>query len=525
MTVPRTTRTTRTARHTVVVDLGFGDAGKGGVVDALCAPGGPAARAGTRVPAVVRFNGGAQAAHTVVLPDGRRHTFAQFGAGTFHGVPTLLSRQVLVDPLALGAEAAALAGRGVVDPLGLVSADAAALLATPWHAAVNRARERARGAGAHGSCGRGIGETVAFAAAHPEAAPRVADAAGSPERLRRRLAVVADWARATIAGLGLPCPPAELPAVADVAAVYGTFARRVAVVDGEALLRRLLAAGPVVFEGAQGVLLDERYGFHPHVTRSTTTPRNALDLLAAAGVDAGDRDLVACWGVTRTYATRHGAGPLVTEDEALAPLLPEPDNGTGRWQGRFRLGYLDLVTLRYAREAAGRVDALAVTHLDRLAALAAAGRLLLAPAWRSPAGDLLERLPVAAEPDLPGQRRLTALVAGCRPVLVPAPADPAELAGLLATELAAPLALTSSGATSRDKAWHPGASVDHHTGSTYVWARTIGDVAWSRVPPMATARWSRACRSTPATGSVGDGSRPRPRSPTSPRSTSRRSPR
>ena len=103
------------SEHVIVADLGYGDAGKGTVVDWLCA---------TRpVHAVIRFNGGAQAAHNVVLPDGRHHTFAQFGSGTLRGVPTHLSRFVVVDPLALSAEAAHLVRLGVPDPFGLLTFD------------------------------------------------------------------------------------------------------------------------------------------------------------------------------------------------------------------------------------------------------------------------------------------------------------------------------------------------------------------------------------------------------------------
>ncbi|WP_280342182.1 adenylosuccinate synthetase, partial [Nocardia neocaledoniensis] len=153
--------------HLVVVDLGFGDAGKGATVDWLCAP-----EADLGVAAVVRFNGGAQAAHNVVA-DGRHHTFAQFGAGTFHGVPTLLSRHMLVEPMALAAESERLAALGVRDPLGLLAIDGRALLTTPIHIAANRAREDARGSSRHGSCGRGIGETAWYALEHE--APTVAD--------------------------------------------------------------------------------------------------------------------------------------------------------------------------------------------------------------------------------------------------------------------------------------------------------------------------------------------------------------
>jgi adenylosuccinate synthase len=124
--------------HIAVVDLGFGDAGKGTVVDWLCA---------TRpVPAVIRFNGGAQAGHNVVTEDGRAHTFAQFGSGSLRGVPTFLSRFMVVDPLALTAEADHLSTLGVPSPYSLLTVDRSALVATPYHRLANQARELARGA-------------------------------------------------------------------------------------------------------------------------------------------------------------------------------------------------------------------------------------------------------------------------------------------------------------------------------------------------------------------------------------------
>jgi adenylosuccinate synthase len=113
--------------HVIVVDLGYGDAGKGTVVDWLCSR-----QEGRPVRMVVRFNGGAQAAHNVVTRDGRHHAFAQFGAGTFaSGVRTHLSRFVLIDPLAVAAEAAHLASLGVAGALDLLTVDRDALLATP----------------------------------------------------------------------------------------------------------------------------------------------------------------------------------------------------------------------------------------------------------------------------------------------------------------------------------------------------------------------------------------------------------
>ena len=136
----------------LVAGLGFGDEGKGSIVDYLVR------RENART--VVRFNGGAQAAHNVVTPEGAHHTFAQFGSGSFAGAETVLSKFVMVNPPALLKEAAALKGKGV-EPQ--VYVDKAALVTTPFHVAVNRIKESRRGSGRHGSCGMGIFETFRFA--------------------------------------------------------------------------------------------------------------------------------------------------------------------------------------------------------------------------------------------------------------------------------------------------------------------------------------------------------------------------
>src|ERR1700683_2709429 len=172
-------------RHRIVCGLGFGDEGKGSVTDYLCSQ-----DSADPAHAVVRFNGGAQAAHNVVTADGRQHTFAQFGAATFPpGVRTYLSRFALVDPLALAGEAAHLASVGVTDALDLVTVDVDALLTTPDHQAANRARELARGGGRHGSCGMGIGETASYALVHPAEAPRAGDCLAPPVVARKLAAL------------------------------------------------------------------------------------------------------------------------------------------------------------------------------------------------------------------------------------------------------------------------------------------------------------------------------------------------
>ncbi|MBM2621589.1 adenylosuccinate synthetase [Actinoplanes sp. LDG1-06] len=392
------------SEHVAVVDLGYGDAGKGTVVDALCAA--------SDVRAVLRFNGGAQAAHNVVTEDGRQHTFAQFGSGTLRGVPTHLTRFVVVDPLALASEAAVLG-----NPFELLTVDGDALLATPWHRAANQRRELARGGGRHGSCGMGVGETMAYALSHPQA-PRVSDTL-SRTGLRRRLAAVES-------DLG----PAGVP-LDDVVDAFLAFGRTVSIVGAE-FTGRLLGEGPCVFEGAQGVLLDEWRGWHPHTTWSTTTYDNVASL-------CGDFKRI---GVVRTYTTRHGAGPFVTEDPALD--LPEGHNATGEWQGAFRVGHFDAVAHRYAVEVAGGVDALAVTHLDspgRCPAMRICNSYLLD-------GEPWNRIVPGPARDLEYQEALTARLNRARPGPLIRPDD---WAGAIESLLSAPVEIESYGPGAADK--------------------------------------------------------------------------
>src|SRR4051794_37158626 len=137
----------------ILSGLGYGDEGKGTWTDFLART--------MPVHTVVRFNGGAQAGHNVVTPDGRHHTFAQFGSGTFvRGVNSHLSRFMLLNPIRLLQEADELRVLGVPDALARLSVDRRALLTTPFQVAANRLKELARGDARHGSCGMGIGETM-----------------------------------------------------------------------------------------------------------------------------------------------------------------------------------------------------------------------------------------------------------------------------------------------------------------------------------------------------------------------------
>lgn len=429
----------------IVFDLGYGDAGKGATVDFLVRE-----RAANLV---VRWNGGAQAGHTVVLPDRRRHTFAQFGAGSFvPGVRTYLGPRFLLHLGGLAVEAQRLAGQGVPDALARTAIDRRAPLISPFQQAAGRLRELLRGAAAHGTCGVGIGERVADAE-QPDAL--CAGDLDDPGRVLAALsAQQARKARELRAAAGLGGLAADEWALlsdpeapARVAAAWADLTPqlwRVDPAEGRALLAQ--AAG-VVCEGAQGVLLDQTWGFHPHTTWSDCTPAGAEELLASAGDDFEVRRL----GVLRSYATRHGAGPFPTHLPRLDRTLREPHNPTGSWQGAFRCGALDLVALRYALEVSGRTSGgalgLAVTCLDRVPPQVEVSR-----AYEGVEPDAqTARLSPGAPEDLAAREALGRALSHATPCLERVAR--AELCARIERELEVPVWLESYGPQAEDRRW------------------------------------------------------------------------
>jgi len=349
----------------IVVDLGFGDAGKGTMVDAL-------ARRSSTPPLVVRYNGGAQAGHNVHTDDGRHHTFSQFGAGTFvPGSRTLLSEHMIFHPTGLMAENEHLVSVGVQDAIRRLLVDGRALVVTPYQQSANRLREIARGDGRHGTCGLGIGETVGDSNDRPDMAVRASDLL-DVATLRRKMVMTREWKRHQIAPLLATLvkydeATPDIAVIEDTALIekavqtYARIGDLLRIVDPVVVDFQIRESEHVVFEGAQGVLLDEWYGFHPHTTWSTTTTKNADALIARAG-RAGP---VSRMGVVRAYATRHGQGPFPTEDATLSSLLPDRHNLDTSLQGRFRVGWFDVPLARYALSLCPGITELAVTCIDR----------------------------------------------------------------------------------------------------------------------------------------------------------------
>lgn len=351
-------------RCNAVVGLQWGDEGKGKYVDLL---------AGSH-DAVVRYNGGANAGHSVVV-GGERFSLHLVPSGILSpGRLSVIANGVVVDPETLIAELDGLRGRGV-DTSGLVLSDRAHLV-MPYHKVEDALREELlrtmRQGGPEegrlteiGTTRRGIGPAYADKVLRT-AAIRTGDLL-RPEVLRERLEL-ACWAKsAMLAPLGDPGSPTRFDAK-ELAAKASSWGSRLAPMmrDTTCLLHSLLAQGRrVLFEGANGTLLDVDHGTYPFVTASSTG-------VGGIGPGAGipPRALETVIGVVKAYSTRVGGGPMPTElHDPRAQYIRERGREYGTTTGRpRRVGWLDLVAVRYACMING-VSMLAVTLLDVLAGL------------------------------------------------------------------------------------------------------------------------------------------------------------
>lgn len=332
----------RTAR--AVIGAGYGDEGKGVTVDALAAiePG-----------IVVRSNGGAQAGHTVVTPGGERHVFHHIGAGAFAGAATQLSQHFVLHPMFFVEERVRVAELGGNVQVGV---DPRALVTTPYDIMINQAVEQLRGPARHGSCGFGFGETLERSL-RPALRISMQDLR-SPGMRRRLDAIRRDWVPERLRALGID--PKSLTHLLEDDRLIDRFledcgtlvAATTVVPDADALRDR-----PVIFEAAQGLMLDQDYGAFPHVTRSNTGIVNMVDIAKEAGIER-----IEAIYATRAYVTRHGAGPLDHDGVDMGAFeIEDPTNEPNDWQGSIRHAPLDVDVLGKAiRHDIARVHGIAV---------------------------------------------------------------------------------------------------------------------------------------------------------------------
>ena len=332
--------------NTIVLGMQWGDEGKGKIVDLIC----PA------FDAVARYQGGHNAGHTVKFGD-QHFALHLVPSGIFkEGMSCVLGNGMVIDPEAFFEELAGIEAAGI-ETEGRLFVSERAQIILPTHVALDRAREETRGDGKIGTTARGIGPAYETRSArsglracdlaapdlderlrvqHRQIAPQLADLGGEPPMRPSAIArLCADWAKRLE------------PYLCDTAALLnGWMDKR----------RRVL------FEGAQGALLDIDHGTYPYVTSSNCT---------AGGVSTGTgvplRRLGGVLGVIKAYVTRVGGGPFVTElDDAIGEHLRERGNELGTTTGRpRRCGWFDAVAARYAAMLNG-AGALALTKLDVL---------------------------------------------------------------------------------------------------------------------------------------------------------------
>ena len=334
-------------RHVVVIGTQWGDEGKGKVVDLLT----------DRADAVVRFQGGHNAGHTLVI-DGAKTVLHLIPSGILRAdVLCIIGSGVVLSPWALAEEIDKLEAAAVSVRERLRISDACPLV-LPCHAQLDAARERARGDKAIGTTGRGIGPAYEDRAARRGL--RVADLVydfSFADKARELL----DYHNFVLERYHAAAPVDTERMLSDLHGL-GELLRPM-VVDVADLMDDIVSGGQsVLFEGAQGTLLDVDHGTYPFVTSSHTTAG-----AAACGAGVGPLKIDHVLGITKAYTTRVGAGPFPTElFDAAGKHLGERGMEFGATTGRpRRCGWLDLVTLRRARQT-NSLSALCVTKLDVL---------------------------------------------------------------------------------------------------------------------------------------------------------------
>ncbi len=343
--------------NVVVVGAQWGDEGKGKVVDLLT----------EHAQVVVRFQGGNNAGHTLVV-GGTKTVLHLIPSGILHGGKTcVIGNGCVIDPTVLMKEIDGLRAKNhLQDPGQLIISEHAHVI-LPWHKHLDGLREKARGGSAIGTTGRGIGP--AYEDKIERRGVRVRDLL-DVERLRRRvkdrlpsvLEELANVARAAKAEE----PLLDAEAIVSEYAVLGSRLKEFVGDSSLFLAEQIRKGARILFEGAQGTLLDVDHGTYPYVTSSNTVAGNA-----AVGSGIGPTAIDRVMGITKAYTTRVGGGPFPTElHEEIGERLRKVGDEFGATTGRpRRCGWLDTVVLRYAARVNG-LWGLALTKMDVLSGLA-----------------------------------------------------------------------------------------------------------------------------------------------------------
>lgn len=330
-----------------VIGANFGDEGKGLMTDYLCR--------NHDIDIVCRYNGGAQAGHTVQLSDGRRHVFHHYGSGTLAGVPTYLASRFICNPYLFVEETKDLIRSG--RPLPSVYADPYCYVTTPYDMLLNQRVENLRKDQRHGSCGVGINETLVRSRHEPYPSDYVLYATDliNPNLVLTILNKIRrEYVPMRGAELGLSAEDIEY---CSREGFIDSFMERCAQFTSSVGVLQLssLEGKSIVFEGAQGLALDMNYNvYFPHLTPSSTGSENIIEMVQALP-HLKEMELIY---MTRSYMTRHGAGPLPDEcaKEALtakvagATEVVDATNLPHDFQGTLRFAPMNIMNLSMMRD-------------------------------------------------------------------------------------------------------------------------------------------------------------------------------
>ncbi|NMF07576.1 adenylosuccinate synthetase [Clostridium beijerinckii] len=316
----------------VIIGSNFGDEGKGLMTDYMCSM--------NENTVVIRFNSSAQAGHTVVTPDGKRHVFGHFGAGSLQGIPTFLSSYFSVNPLLFLKEYDELNKIGII-PYTMIDPNCPVVI--PQDMILNQILERHRGNNKHGSCGLGYNESIVR-----NSIDRYKITCGDifSGVYKDKLGIIKkEYIDKRVEQLNLKYSNDNLMNILFDANIIehfiydvdNNFKSKIELSNIESILENYQTP---IFEGAQGLMLSEDYKYFPYVTHSKTGVSNVIDLLEEAKLSELDIEVIY---VTRSYLTRHGAGPLPNEmKEKPYKNIKDLTNIQNEFQGILRFAPLDI---------------------------------------------------------------------------------------------------------------------------------------------------------------------------------------
>ena len=323
--------------HKVVIGLGFGDEGKGSVVDYLALQ---HSLSSNQPLIVIRYSGGQQAGHTVYLKD-KNHIFSNFGSATLRSVPTYWSKYCSFDPVGFLNDYNALKELGIIPKIYV---DQQCPITTPYEKARNFEVNNL----GHGTCGVGVGPT--FQREENFYHLQVLDLK-FPNVFKAKYNLIKNYYFDKVKSI-------KDSAFTDFENAINDVMDKITIVDST-FLQKLKDKYTIIFEGSQGLLLDQTFGFFPHVTRSNVGLLNVQKMMGQIPLDI--------YLITRSYLTRHGNGPMLFEDD-LFINNPYEINQHDLVRGSFRKSYLNLDLLNYALMAEKRFinhkKNLVITNLD-----------------------------------------------------------------------------------------------------------------------------------------------------------------